>query len=260
MKTDWNNSAQWYSKHLQGKDTFQTTLIFPETIRLLQAKAGKHYLDIACGEGSFAGQLSQRAKAFVTGFDLAPRLIAQANKRHLRNCRFGVGDALHFPEELMQEQFDGATCILAIQNIEDYQKVFDQTATLLKPRSNFVMVLNHPTFRPPKQSGWGIDDQRKLQYRRIDTYLTPYHVALAVHPGRQRSGKQPSTERSEQTVSFHHPLQDYITGLVTAGFVITAIEEWVSNRSSLPGKNAKMENRARQEFPLFMAIRAEKRS
>lgn len=247
MRTDWNNVAKWYGKHLQSKDTYQSTLIFPKTLKLLEPKPGKHYLDIACGEGSFAIKLSQQVKAEVTGFDLAKDLIAQAKKKAGRHVYFLVGDAMHFPDQVMHQQFDGATCILALQNITDFPAVFQRAARVLKPGSPFVIVLNHPTFRPPKQSGWGFDEQRKLQYRRIDSYLTPYHVALAAHPGERAS---------EHTMSFHHPLQDYVKGLAKAGFMIDALEEWTSDRTSQPGGKAKAENRSRQEFPLFLAIRA----
>lgn len=249
MRTDWNKVAGWYGKHLQGKDTYQSSLIFPNTLKLLRPKAGKHYLDIACGEGSFAVQLSSQYKARVTGFDLAPQLITQAKRKANRDCSFLIGDAMHFPQSVLKQQFDGATCILAIQNIEDYVVVFEQAADVLKPGASLVIVLNHPAFRPPKQSGWGFDEQRKLQYRRVDTYLTPYHVAMSAHPGKRQT---------EHTVSFHHPLQDYVHALVQAGLVITGLEEWTSNRSSLPGGRAKAENRSRQEFPLFLAIKAKK--
>jgi hypothetical protein len=42
-----------------------------------------------------------------------------------------------------------------------------------------------------------------------------------------------------------------------AGFMIAKIEEWTSDKES-EGKTAKQENRARAEFPLFMAIQAQK--
>ncbi len=246
IRTDWNKSAQWYGKHLQKKDTFQVSFIFPETLLLLKPKPGKTYLDIACGEGSFANKLTQ-AKAHVVGFDLAHDLVIQAKKRQLQGAEFFVGDAMKFPPQVTKQQYDGASCILALQNIEDMNAVFSEAAKVLKPGARFVMVLNHPTFRPPKQSGWGMDEQRKLQYRRIDSYMTPYHVSLDVHPGQRNS---------EHTVSFHRPLQDYFTGLQKAGFTVDLLQEWTSNRESKPGPRANAENRSRQEFPLFLAIRA----
>ena len=59
--------------------------------------------------------------------------------------------------------------------------------------------------------------------------------------------------QSTKTYSYHFPLSEITTWLREAGFVITRLEEWCSNKSST-GKNAKMENRARKEFPLFLAI------
>jgi len=45
--------------------------------------------------------------------------------------------------------------------------------------------------------------------------------------------------------------------LKTNGLVIKDIEEWRSEKES-QGKWAKMEDRAREEFPLFLAILGEK--
>lgn len=249
MRTDWNKVAKWYGQHIQNEDTFQSRLIFPRTLHLLNPQIHKTYLDIACGEGSFAQLLTQQYRVKVIGFDLAPQLIAQANKKNIADATFYIGNATQFPKNILQKKFDGAVCILALQNIDDMTAVFNQTATTLKPQAPFVLVLNHPCFRPPKQSGWGFDDQRKLQYRRVDTYLSPYHVALSAHPGKKQS---------DSTVSFHRPLQDYINSLEAAGFMIDQLEEWASDRTSKPGSHARAENRARQEFPLFMAIRARK--
>ncbi|MFA6475156.1 MAG: class I SAM-dependent methyltransferase [Patescibacteria group bacterium] len=247
MRTDWNKVSIWYGKHLQKPDTYQHSLIFPKTLHLLQPQPDKHYLDIACGEGALAEHIIKTKNTHVTGVDLAPNLIAQANKKQLRNCHFIVGDATNFPKQILEHQFDGATCILALQNIADITPIFKATAKVLKPNSPLIIVLNHPCFRPPQQSGWGFDEPRKLQYRRIDTYMSSYHVNLTAHPGKKTT---------VSTVSFHRPLQDYINGLGVAGFMIDRLEEWTSNRASQPGGRAKAENRSRQEFPLFMAIRA----
>jgi len=41
-------------------------------------------------------------------------------------------------------------------------------------------------------------------------------------------------------------------------FTIDIIEEWTSDKESV-GKVAKMENRARSEFPLFLALKCRKK-
>jgi hypothetical protein len=44
---------------------------------------------------------------------------------------------------------------------------------------------------------------------------------------------------------------------VDAGFLIEALEEWPSLRTSQPGPRAAEENRARREIPMFLGIRAQ---
>jgi len=249
VKTDWNNVADWYHSHLKSEDTYQSQVIFPKTLALLAPQRGADYLDIACGDGSFADLMIKQAHTHLFGFDAAKKLIEQARQKRLVGADFRVADAQYFSQLYQGKKFAGATCILAIQNIENYQAVFAEAAAVLKPHSPFVIVLNHPSFRMLRQSGWGWDDQRKLQYRRVDSYLTPYQVSVQAHPG-QRSN-------DAATVSFHRPLQAYIKALHHAGFTVTDLEEWTSHRSSKPGARAKAEDRARQEIPLFMAIRAE---
>ena len=99
------------------------------------------------------------------------------------------------------------------------------------------------------QSSWKIDPENKIQYRRIDKYMSPMKIPIQTQPSK---GVQ-----STQTFSFHHPLSDYSRWLKDAGFVISMIEEWCSDKES-DGGAAKMENRSRAEIPLFMAIVAHK--
>ena len=118
----------------------------------------------------------------------------------------------------------------------------------LKPEGKFIIVLNHPYFRIPKKTSWGIDVANRVQYRRVDRYLTPQSIPITIHPGQQNS---------PVTWSFHRPLSDYSRALNLTGMSISLIEEWVSDKVS-QGSAAVMENTARQEIPLFMGILAAK--
>ena len=111
------------------------------------------------------------------------------------------------------------------------------------------MVLNHPAYRIPRQSSWGIDDARKIQYRRIDKYMSPMDIPINMNP---------SDRSSPITMSYHYPISTYSKMLKDAGFVIDLIEEWTSDKES-EGRAARMENRSRAEIPLFLAIKAVKK-
>jgi ubiquinone/menaquinone biosynthesis C-methylase UbiE len=175
--------------------------------------------------------------------DAAPSLIreAQGKSKHA----FRVGDVT-LP--LNAGTFTHATIILALQNIAEPLAVFKNAAAHLETGGQLVIVLNHPCFRIPRQSSWGVDEPKKLQYRRVDRYLSPLKIPIQTHPGKQAS---------VETVSFHYPLSAYVQWLFEAGFTTELIEEWISDKRST-GANARMENRSREEFPLFLAIRSRK--
>ncbi len=249
-KTSWEPVANWYGKKVKEEDSYQTTIVFPGALRLLKPQQKKQYLDIACGEGSFA-QMIARAGGEVTGLDISSSLIKAAEAKHIRNATFRVANAKEFSRYFPPLSFDGATCILAVQNINDMDAVFRDAAKVLKKNAPLVIVLNHPVLRIPRQTSWGFDESKKMQYRRIDGYLIPNEIPILAHPGKG--------EHSEKTFSFHRPIQDYVRALGEAGFVIDALEEWTSDRRSESGERARTENRSRNEIPLFMAIRAVKR-
>lgn len=248
--SSWNNVANWYADHLSSGGTYQDTVIFPGALRLLAPEANKRYLDIACGEGSFLKLVrSHQRAAELYGIDAAPNLIAHAETLHRQDKRvhLAIADAQQFSRIIAPSSIDGASCLMAIQNIEHIDRVLKEAANVLKPGASFVIVMNHPCFRAPQQSGWGWDEARKLQYRRMDRYLTAYAQPIVAHPGSAPSVK---------TVSYHRPLTAYVSALSLAGFHIDTIEEWISDKVSTSGPKAKAENTARTEFPLFLALRA----
>ena len=246
-ETAWRGeTARWYDS-LSGErgSDYHQKVVFPGVLRLLGAVAGRRVLDVACGQGAFARMLVQGG-ARVTGVDASRELIERAKRQSPREITYVTGDATRL-QGLVQGPFDAAVCILAVQNIDPVEIVFAGCAKLLAPKGRLVVVMNHPAFRAPRQSGWGWDEQRKLQYRRVDGYLTPNKIPIQVHPG-----AQPGLV----AWSFHRPLQAYVSVLAAAGFAVDALEEWASHRESQPGPRAKAEDRARDEIPLFLAMRA----
>ena len=193
----------------------------------------------------FSRALSE-AGADVTGVDASGALIAVAKSypsrgpiRYLERDAALAGDL---------GPFDGISAILCIQNMRHLAAVCAACARALKPGGRMVWVLNHPCFRIPRQSGWGFEEER-VQYRRIDAYASPASIPIVMHPGRKDS---------ETTVSFHRSLADLSAAAFAAGFVLSGLKELMSNKESEPGPRARAENRARQEFPLFLAMRFEK--
>ena len=151
---------------------------------------------------------------------------------------------------LGEKRFDVVVLILAIQNIEDISKTFKEVSRVLEPKGKFIIVLNHPAFRVPKKSSWSFDESAKVQFRRVDEYLSESRAEIEMNPSREKG--------SEKTVSFHRPLQVYSKTLANAGFAISRVEEWTSHKQSEKGPRQIAENKARKEIPLFMCLECSK--
>lgn len=246
--TSWEGVAEWYDALLEkGGETYQERVILPNALRLLALRKGDSVLDLACGQGFFSRAFSA-AGAAVAGFDASPALIALAKKRSPAAIRFGVAPARAV--DLPDASVNKAALILALQNMAEIQPVLSECGRVLTPDGIFLVVLNHPAFRIPRFSRWGFDENGGVQYRRLDGYLSESRAEILMHPGKN-SG--------ETTVSFHRPLQAYAKAFEKAGFSIRRIEEWTSPKKSGAGPRQAAENRARREFPLFLALLLAKR-
>ena len=247
VKTSWNKVSKWYGGLVGEKGHFyHQDLVIPNVLKLLEIRPESKLIDIACGNGVLARHIPKETK--YLGFDISPALVKNAqfvdkNKNH----KYVVADATKvFPGDGL---YDSAVSILAIQNIKEPDKVIAEAAKKLKNGGRLLIVMNHPVFRIPRQSGWEVDKGNKIQYRRISKYMSAMEIPIEMHPGKHDG---------QFTWSYHRPLSVYSEYLNQAGFLIEKIEEWTSGKTST-GKAAVMENRARDEFPMFMAILAIKR-
>lgn len=249
-KTSWQKVAPWYSKVTERGQGhyYHQHVVIPGVLRLLDLKTDIQHttykiLDMACGNGVLAKAIPGGVD--YLGVDIAPSLIDEA-KRTDKNSghKYEVADITK-PFEARTD-FTHAAIVLALQNTMSPGNVLKNAAKHLVDGGTLVIVLNHPAFRIPRQSSWGIDDSKKMQYRRIDKYMSPMNIPINMNPG---------DPNSQITMSYHLPLSMYSKLLKEAGFKIDLIEEWTSDKES-EGRAAKMENRSRAEIPLFLAIKA----
>jgi cyclopropane fatty-acyl-phospholipid synthase-like methyltransferase len=247
VDTSWEKSAAWYDRLIgeKGSDLYQQVVI-PQSLALLNPQQEESILDLGCGQGVFTRALATNG-ARVTGIDAAPSLIRKARSYHGPHpAEFHVRDAATLDG---LGPFDAISAILCIQNIEHLATVATAATSVLKPGGRMLWTLNHPCFRIPRQTAWGFDEERKIQYRRIDSYASPNRIPIIMHPGQKNS---------ENTFSFHRSLQDLLQTGFQAGLRLKALQEWHSHKQSQPGPRARAENRARSEFPLFLALLWEK--
>jgi SAM-dependent methyltransferase len=249
-KSSWNNVSSWYSKLVGNQGHFfHKEVILPKISPYLDFKKFEDpsFLDIGCGAGSILPKIP--ANIPYVGVDPARGMIDQAKKMcqdNPKNRHFHCLDATK--KFNLSRKFSHCSMMLSLQNIENPEKVMVNVAAHTQLGGRLLITLNHPCFRIPRQTHWGVDD-KKQQYRRVDRYLSPLSIPISMSPSQ---GKE-----SPKTWSYHFPLSYYTKILHSHGFATLFMEEWTNPKTSTGGM-AKTENRARQEIPMFLFLLAEK--
>jgi SAM-dependent methyltransferase len=241
--TSWEQSAQWYDRLIgdQGSPLYRE-VVLPGVSRMLRPKPREQILDLGCGQGVLCRVLAAFG-AEVTGLDLSPSLLRQAGQyESAKPIRYIQRDAADLAR---LGPFDAITAVLCLQNMRHLDEVCQSASEVLVKNGRMLWVINHPSFRIPRQTSWGWDEENEIQFRRVDAYATPLEIPIVMHPGRKDS---------ETTMSYHLSMEELCRSAMEAGFLLSGLEEWTSPRSSEPGPRARAENRARHEFPLFMAL------
>ena len=244
----WNPVADWYTGWVGAEGSeHHRRLAIPALLELLKPAPGEHVLDVGCGPGVLAPHVSA-AGARYTGVDASRRLLAFARRHHGAHGRFVAGDATKLQQiaELGEGAFHAAVFLLSIQDIDPLEDALAGAAWAVRAGGRVVLLMTHPCFRVPRQSGWGWDRQRKLQYRRVDRYLTRLAVPM----------KGYGAERRGFTRSYHRPLGAYVNGLAACGLLVDEVREIPTHKAPEPGPHAKAERLASREIPLFLALRA----
>jgi ubiquinone/menaquinone biosynthesis C-methylase UbiE len=248
--TSWNNVADWYNNLLTNdNDSYQSKVIAPNLLRLIGPGDKKRILDLGCGQGFFS-ELLEKNNWSVNGIDLSADLIKKASSKSDRiSYHIGSADNLSM---FNNDSFETVVSVLALQNMANLQKIFNEVNRVLKKQGRFIFVINHPAFRIPQASSWGFDETLQKQYRRIDSYMSETKQKIDMTPG--------STDKKTKkyTTSFHHPLQTFGKLLGKNNLYISRIEEWVSHKTSQRGPKQHAEDMARKEFPLFLCIESTK--
>jgi len=242
----WDPLATWYDGWVGATGSeHHRRFAIPCLLRLMALQADEHVLDIGAGQGVLAPYVTATGARY-TGVEISPRLLELARKRHRRHGRFIRGDAryLHRLPELRAASFDAVAFLFSIQDMNPLDAVLRSAAWALRDGGRLAILMTHPCFRVPRQSGWGHDPGRKLQFRRIDRYLNPLTAPMKTY-GKGRKGV---------SITFHRPLSHYVNGLAACGLAVDALEEITTPEAG----ETRAEQRANAEIPLFIGLRARK--
>lgn len=247
-ETGWDHVADWYLEWV-GKDggEHHRKVTIPAVLDLLNAQAGERILDVGAGSGVLAPAIAATGAHYV-GVDVSSTLLRFARRHHGSSGRFILADArkLHEAPEISGMTFDAAVFLLSLQDMDPLAAIFASLDRVLSQKGRVVILMTHPCFRIPRQSGWVWDDERQLQSRRVDRYLSPLVVPV----------ETVGTNARGATARFHRPLAEYVESLVAIGLFIERLVEIPGHRIRPPGPRARAENFALKEIPMFLGLRA----
>lgn len=243
--SSWEESHIWYHGIVGERGHyFHQNVILPALKNIFKNFKTGSLLDLGCGQGVLSRTVPDSLE--YHGVDLSFSLIQKAKELNKKKNAFFYVSDIPKKIEVPKMNFDLATFILSLQNMPDGKMAIQNTSSHLKKDGLLILVINHPCFRIPRQSAWQEDEKQHLIYRRINTYMSSLSIPLQTHPGKKDSAI---------LYSYHFSLSTLSAWLFESGFAIQKLEELVSDKKS-EGSKAKMEDRARKEFPLFLLITA----
>ena len=158
-RTSWDPVADWYTGWVgEAGSKHHRQLAIPAVLELLELRRGEKVLDIGCGHGVLAPFVTKAGAQYV-GVDASDKLLEYARRHHGRHGRFLLGDARSLPavRGVREGEYDAAVFLLSLQDMDPLQDVLASATWALKPGGRTVLLMTHPCFRVPRQSGWGWD-------------------------------------------------------------------------------------------------------
>jgi SAM-dependent methyltransferase len=183
----------------------------PIVLQELAPLAGKHVLDLGCGEGYVARLLAQAGAQSVFGIDISSEMVGRARQGGAsgaaRPMTFERGNATNF-RDFPREQFDRviAVFMLSYLSCAEMTAVFRTVRSRLAAGGRFIFTVPHP-FLPyirPREKPVYFDHKGRDYFAGVDESYEGYIW--------RRDGKA-------VPVSYmHKTFADYFTALAAAGF------------------------------------------
>jgi SAM-dependent methyltransferase len=224
LREHWDDSAEDWIRWARspGHDHYFWRLNLPALLELLPPP-GRRTLDVGCGEGRLARELSARGHR-VTGVEGSPAL-AEAARASDPALEVICADAAELP--LPDASADLAVACLSLLNMDDMPRVVAEVVRVLEPGGRFAIVEVHP-FRSAAE----VDD---------------YFAATRFTETRERDGLRMTFHDT------HRPLTDLFGALEGARMTVEAVREPVPDDAHV----AERPEAARwRKSPLFLHLRA----
>ena len=236
----WNRIADDWIAHADTND-YRNHFLMPRMLELLGDVRGRTILDVGCGEGGYARELTRRG-ARVTGVDGSGRLIEVARERASDaglKVNFLCANASRMPEA-PSDSFDVAVASMSLMDVDDYEGAIAEIHRVLRPGGELLMSITHPCFQP-RDARWEKDWKGERKFFKVDNYFKEqsWEEMLAA------SFRQPVVRR-------HRTLQTYMAAPLKRGFVLLEYIEPVPTDDEI-AKSERFRRLRRIPYFLFMS-------
>ncbi len=204
LRAQWNRHAQDW---IQEDQALRTGLLDAWMLDALGDVAGRHVVDIGCGEGRFCRLLAGLG-AEATGVDLTPALLARARSLAGERETYLEGNAEDLTS-LGDAQFDLAVSYIVLVDLLEFHQSLEAAYRVLRPGGRFVVCNVHP-MRTAVPYGWIRQGNTKLFYA-LDTYTD--------------EGPREFEWWGETFVNMHRSLSTHVSAFLDAGFVLEGLRE-----------------------------------
>lgn len=235
----WEGIADQWVAHADTND-YRNHFLMPLTLQALGEVRGRKVLDLGCGEGGHARELVRRG-AQVVAVDGSRRLVEVARERTAAaglDIEYVCANANHL-EGVADASFDLVLASMSLMDVEDYPGAVAEVFRVLRAGGELLMSITHPCFTGPV-SEWVKDESGQARYFAVDRYF-------------ERSAWEDRIARgfSSAVIRRHRPLEDYIGGLLRAGFVLREFREPTATEEDLE-KSVRFWKLKRIPYFLFM--------
>src|SRR4051812_5137595 len=226
-----------YMRHRARDETPNDTLEKPDLLELIGEVDGLRILDLGCGNAEIGRELLAAGARSYLGVEPSKNMLEEAHKT-LADTAGQVAAATIEAWDYPPAAFDLVISRLALHYVEDVDSTFRQVFRTLTPGGRVVFSVEHPVLTSCDR---GLAPGAKRQ----DWIVDEYHV----------SGRRVTQWMGQDVVKYHRTVEEYVGGLLRAGFQIEGLREGRPRRERFLREET---YRRRLRIPMMLLLAARK--
>ncbi|KAG0651232.1 SIS-domain containing [Hyphodiscus hymeniophilus] len=210
---------------------------WPEFRAMIPDIKGAKVLDLGCGFGWLCRWAREGGAEQVLGIDVSSNMLAKAQT-------FPKDSAIRYLQadletvEFQPVTYDVVISSLALHYLKNLSALISQIFERLKPGGTFVFCVEHPIFTAPRNPDFIEHADGSVSWP-VNQYLL--------------EGSRSTNWFADGVLKQHRTIATYISMLLDAGFILSALNEWGPN----PQQVAEFPDwQKSRERPMFLIVKA----